>query len=112
MSRVSSNVIERCQADGPPKSWFRRHWHTVPGGLKISRVMVLVCDTPLTVYAKVAILPLVKVNVAVPTSVPTTLMGLNGTALNAGPVVRNRVPEYIPGPDLLAVTTSHIGAWS
>ncbi len=26
-----------------------RHWHTVPGGLKISRVMVLVCDTPLTV---------------------------------------------------------------
>jgi hypothetical protein len=61
----------------------------------------------LTVYAKVAVLPLVKVNVAVPTLVPTTLMGLNGTALNAGPVVRNRVPEYVPGPDLLAVTQAH-----
>ena len=71
--------------------------------------MAFVCETMFTVYAKLALLPSLKVNVAVPTAVDTTLAGLNGTALNGGPVVRYKVPVYTPAEVLVAVTTSHIG---
>src|SRR5450631_3698777 len=89
------------------------YWHAVPGGRNTWRVIALVCvatfEASLTWYAKVPALPLVKVNVAVPTVVRATRFGLNGTALNAGPVVRNSVPEYVFGPVCAAVTEYHSG---
>jgi hypothetical protein len=51
-------------------------------------VIVFDCETPLTTYANVAVSPLAKLSVSVPTGVATTWLGLNGSALNAGPVVR------------------------
>jgi len=67
--------------------------HTVPGIMKTSRVISLICETPYAVYANVALFPSKNVNVAEPTGVSVTFAGLNGTALNAGPLVRSSVPE-------------------
>src|SRR6185295_1395574 len=64
------------------------YWQVVPGGRNTSRVIAFVCVTPSTVYAKLAAFPSLKVKVAVPAGVAMTLCGLNGTALNGGPVVR------------------------
>ena len=64
------------------------HWHSVPGVRNTCRVIVFDCETPLTTYANVAVSPLAKLSVSVPTGVATTWLGLNGSALNAGPVVR------------------------
>ena len=75
------------RAEKSAPAWLR-YWHTVPGVRKTWRLMVFVCATPSTVYANVPALPWVNVNVALPTAVTVTALGANGTALNAGPVVR------------------------
>ena len=74
------------------------YWQTVPaGGCNSSRVMFLVCVTPLTVYVKAPALPSEKVKSAVPTIVPVAPPGVpvggNGIALNGGPVARTSCPE-------------------
>src|SRR6185437_2834273 len=84
-------------------------WHTVPGTTNTWRVIAFACAIPFTVYANVALLPSLNENVAVPTGVRTTLAGSNGTASNAGPVVRKSVPMKTPGAVLVAVTESHSG---
>jgi hypothetical protein len=43
---------------------------------------------PLTVYANAALLPSANVSVTLPTCVIVTPAGVQGFALNAGPVVR------------------------
>src|SRR5512132_150228 len=67
-------------------------WQTVPGLRRICRVIVFVCEVPLTVYANDARLPLAKLSVAVPTVVVAMRVGSNGVAVNAGPVVRTSGP--------------------
>src|SRR5215831_11492818 len=100
----------------PQKSIHRNllHAQSVPGARNICRVIVLACVTlgrpgRFTVYAKLALLPLANVIVNVPTGVVVTFAGENGTALNAGPVVRINCPLYTPGPVFGAVTDNHSG---
>jgi hypothetical protein len=45
----------------------------------------------------------------VPTGVATTRAGSNGSALNAGPVVRYNVPVYVAGAERFVVADSHSG---
>src|SRR5512135_235828 len=90
-------------------SGARAYWHTVPGDTNTSRVIAFACDTPFTVYANVPFAPSLNVNVAVPTAVRVTCAGSNGTALNAGPVVRYSVPVNTPALLAVAVTDSHSG---
>ena len=63
----------------------------VPGAAKTCCVIDLVCDTAppavFTVYENVPLLPLKKVNVAVPYGDAETSAGRNGTASKAGPLV-------------------------
>src|SRR4051794_17244134 len=77
---------------------------TVPNTI---RVIDLVWLAPLTVYEKDPELPSANVKVAVPTVLRATCAGSNGAALNAGPRVAIRVPEYALAPVGVAVIESH-----
>src|SRR6187455_293879 len=79
---------------------YQRSWKLggVPGvppvvqvgiGPNTCRVIAFDCVTPFTVYWNVPLLESAKDNVAVPTWVRfAPVIGVKGTALNAGPVVR------------------------
>ena len=66
---------------------------TVPGGRKIWRVSALLRDAPSIVEVNVALLPSLKLKVAVPTSVKMTFDDSKATALNGGPLLRYSLPE-------------------
>jgi len=97
----------RREAEKMRRSFFGciGYWQNVPGVRKICRVTCLVCTTPLTVYANVALLPLAKVSVRVPTGVRPMLAGRNGTALKPDLSSVQR-PGVDVGAVLLAVTDS------
>src|SRR5215831_11530447 len=69
--------------------------HVGCGLANTCRVMGLDWVTPFTVYENVPLFASVKLNVAVPTCVTWTALGLNGCALNAGPVVVYKAPVYV-----------------
>src|SRR5450631_989818 len=82
------------------------HWHTEGAAPNTSRVMALVTGTPSTEYVSVPVMPSENAARIVPTVL--NAIAVQGTVLNAGPVVRKRSPEKEPSVCLFIVATSHM----